>query len=187
MGRWAPDAGGRLYQAALDLFVADGFTNVTVEQIADSAGVTARTFFRHFPTKEDVLFSDGVAIVAHLATAIQDAPASSTPSELLLAALVRFADSMDDERSHQRVRASIITSVPALRERELLKQHHIAMTMVDELVRKGIPRERAVTLAGVGMVVFQNAYRGWVTDRRRMTLAERIEGTLADLAADLSG
>jgi AcrR family transcriptional regulator len=186
MGRWAPGANSRLSAAALDLFASEGFLNVTVEQISESAGVTARTFFRHFATKEDVLFADGSEIIEHLASAIRTASAASTPSELLTTALTRFAATMEHERDHQRVRASIIASVPALRERELLKQHHIAMAIVDELVRKGTPRARAITLAGVGMVVFQTAYRGWVTDRARTTLTARIERTLADLTADLS-
>jgi AcrR family transcriptional regulator len=186
MGRWAPDAAGRLRDAALDLFAVEGFANVTVEHIAESAGVTARTFFRHFPTKEDVLFADGNEIVEHLASAIRDASGTPTPSELLVAAITRLAFTMKDNRDHQRVRASIIASVPALRERELLKQHHIAMSIVDELVRKGMPRARATTFAGVGMVVFQRAYQAWVTDHAQTTLAARIERTLIDLKADLS-
>jgi AcrR family transcriptional regulator len=186
MGRWAPDAGGRLRDAALGLFASDGFHDVTVEQIAEAAGVTARTFFRHFPTKEDVLFASGSEIIEHLASAVREAPDRSTPRQLLAAAITRFAATLEDDRAHQRIRSSIIASVPALRERELLKQHHIAMAIVDELVRKGTPRTRAVALAGVGMVVFQSAHRSWVTDRARTSLVTRIEQTLADVTADLS-
>src|ERR1700753_4310899 len=47
-----------LRQAALKSFARKGFVNVTVTELAAEAGVTERTFFRHFPTKEAVLFQD---------------------------------------------------------------------------------------------------------------------------------
>ena len=47
-----------LRRVALDRFAKDGFANVTVAELAEQAGVTQRTFFRHFPTKEAVLFAD---------------------------------------------------------------------------------------------------------------------------------
>jgi hypothetical protein len=76
--------------------------------------------------------------------------------------------------------------VPALRERELLKQHYIAGALIEEFVARGTQRARATALAGVGMVVFQAAYAGWVTDRSRTTLTVRIQKSLADVTADLS-
>jgi AcrR family transcriptional regulator len=185
MSRWAPGADLRLRDAALELFAQDGFDQVTVEQIAEAAGVTERTFFRHFSTKEDVIFANGEQIIAELADAVRGESNPATPARLLLVALTRLANSFEPDRSALRIRAEIIRSVPALRERELLKQHHISTAIVDELVSRSISKERAMTLAGVGMVVFQVAYGTWVTDRSRTSLATRIEKTLTSVTADL--
>ena len=56
MGRWEPNARGRLERAALALFVEHGYDATTVAQIADRAGLTKSTFFRHFADKREVLF-----------------------------------------------------------------------------------------------------------------------------------
>jgi AcrR family transcriptional regulator len=186
MGRWAPGVAGRLRDAAIELFSADGFDQVTVEQIAGAAGVTQRTFFRYFPTKEDVLFAEGDGIVAELRTGLAAAPRTASPAVMLLAALTSLAEGLEPRRSENRRRAAIIQSVAALRERELLKQHYIALELVDEFVSRGIARQRAMMLAGVGMVVFQTAHAAWVTDRARTTLAARIEVGLRDLGIDLN-
>ena len=58
MGRWEPDARDRLERAALELFVEHGFDPVTVPEITARAGLTTRTFFRHFADKREVLFAD---------------------------------------------------------------------------------------------------------------------------------
>ncbi|MCW2497931.1 MAG: regulatory protein TetR, partial [Jatrophihabitans sp.] len=57
MGRWEPGAAGRLGAAAMELYVERGFEQTTVADIAERAGVTARTFFRHYADKREVLFS----------------------------------------------------------------------------------------------------------------------------------
>lgn len=171
--------------AAFELFAVHGFVDVTVGEIAEAAGVTERTFFRHFPTKEDVLFSNGQHIVDDLVVAIRKAQNNATGSELLLTAITHLASNFESDRAHHRLRAEIIGSNPALHERELLKQHHIAQALVEELVGRAIPRHRATVLAGVGMVVFQVAYREWTLDRAKTTLASRIERAMTDVVTDL--
>jgi AcrR family transcriptional regulator len=186
MGRWEPGADIRLRDAALNLFTLYGFDGVTVEQIAEAAGVTQRTFFRHFPTKEDVIFANSDLIVVDLVAALRDEPRTATPTRLLLAAMTKLGDSFESDRTALRTRAAIIQSVPALRERELLKQHHISAALVHELVRRGIARDRSSNLAGVGMVVFQVAYTTWVNDHSRASLSTRIAKGLKHLAVDLT-
>ena len=56
MARWEPDSRGRLEQAALELYGERGFEQTTVAEIAERAGLTERTFFRHFADKREVLF-----------------------------------------------------------------------------------------------------------------------------------
>jgi AcrR family transcriptional regulator len=185
MGRWEPGADTRLREAAFELFARDGFANVTVEQIAEAAGVTERTFFRHFPTKEEVFFSDPQLIISELIEAIRGCPTTSNPAELVEAAVTRLAQSMEPNRKSLRLRAQIIASNESLRERELLKQHAVAMSLVGELVGRGLPPNRAAALAGTAMMVFQVAYTTWTNDKSRITLASRLSLALADLAIDL--
>ncbi len=64
-----------LRRVALERFKRDGFANVTVTELAEEAGVTERTFFRHFPTKEAVLFGDYETQLEWLAEALARRPA----------------------------------------------------------------------------------------------------------------
>ena len=74
MGRWEPGARGRLARVALELYAERGFEQTTVEDIAERAGVTERTFFRHFADKREVLF-DGSAVLQQLGGDVGAAPA----------------------------------------------------------------------------------------------------------------
>ena len=62
MSRWQSDPRGRLEQAALQLFMERGFESTTVAEIAERAGLTERTFFRHFADKREVLFGGAGAL-----------------------------------------------------------------------------------------------------------------------------
>ncbi len=62
MGRWQPDARGRLTEAAFELYGERGFEQTTVAEIAERAGLTERTFFRHFADKREVLFAGAGAL-----------------------------------------------------------------------------------------------------------------------------
>ena len=79
MARWQPDAHKRLALAALDLFAEHGYENTTVIEIAERAGLTKSTFFRHFPDKREVL-SGGDTMPRLLAEGIAAAPAQAGPA-----------------------------------------------------------------------------------------------------------
>src|SRR4029079_11619637 len=79
MARWEPDSRGRLRQAALDLYGERGFEHTTVAEIAKRAGVTERTFFRHFADKREVLFAGSEDLQDALARAVADARATLSP------------------------------------------------------------------------------------------------------------
>jgi AcrR family transcriptional regulator len=72
--------------AALELFVDRGFDGVTVEQICARADVATSTFFRHFPTKEDVVLDDFSDRGRQLLEALDAQPAGIGPTDLLLGA-----------------------------------------------------------------------------------------------------
>jgi AcrR family transcriptional regulator len=80
MVRWQPNPSERLAQAALELFAERGYENTTVIDIAQRAGLTKSTFFRHFQDKREVLFGGG-AMNGLVTEAIAAAPAAATPLE----------------------------------------------------------------------------------------------------------
>ena len=77
MTRWEPDARGRLEQAALELYGERGFEQTTVAEIAKRAGLTERTFFRHFADKREVLFGGAGALQELLVSTVASAPDSA--------------------------------------------------------------------------------------------------------------
>src|SRR6266404_4289964 len=87
MGRWQPNARGRLEQAALELYGERGFENTTVAEIADRAGLTERTFFRYFADKREVLFGGAGRLDELLVGAVAAAPGSAPPIEAMAAGL----------------------------------------------------------------------------------------------------
>ena len=96
MGRWEPDAQGRMARAALELYAERGYEQTTVQDIAERAGVTERTYFRYFADKREVLF-DGAHTLERLAGAgVVDAPADAGPLEAAGAGVVRGCDALAD-------------------------------------------------------------------------------------------
>src|ERR1700744_5458428 len=87
MGRWAPDAKGRLAVAAMELFGERGFEATTVADIAARAGLTKRTFFRYFGDKREVLFSGSKILEETFIKGVLDAPAAATPLDAIAAGL----------------------------------------------------------------------------------------------------
>ena len=79
MTRWEPGAPERLAQAALELYAERGFEQTTVAEIAKRAGLTERTFFRHFTDKREVLFAGQDDFQRLFVTEVEAAPADATP------------------------------------------------------------------------------------------------------------
>src|SRR5579872_4164810 len=88
MSRWEPNARGRLEQAAMELYIERGFDTTTVAEIAERAGLTERTFFRHFADKREVLFGGSDALRELLESTVAAAPPSTTPIDAVADALV---------------------------------------------------------------------------------------------------
>src|SRR6478672_1568172 len=87
MARWEPDSRDRLRQAALELYGERGFDHTTVAEIAKRAGLTERTFFRHFADKREVLFWGAATLQEHLVNAVAGAPDSAAPIDAIAAAI----------------------------------------------------------------------------------------------------
>lgn len=99
-----------LRQAALKSFARKGFANVTVSELAAEAGVTERTFFRHFPTKEAVLFQDYETQLEWLAEALAGRPASESLFDAVLASVAAFPHDLEVVRQAATARAELISA-----------------------------------------------------------------------------
>jgi AcrR family transcriptional regulator len=99
-----------LRQAALTSFARKGFSNVTVTELARAAGVTERTFFRHFPSKEAVLFQDYETQVEWLADALARRPESESVFDAVLAGVTSFPHDFEVVRQAASARAELITA-----------------------------------------------------------------------------
>src|SRR5436305_5558642 len=129
MGRWEADSRGRLERAALALYGERGFENTTVAEIAARAGLTERTFFRHFADKREVLFWGASALQELLVNTVANAPASAAPIDAVAAALEAAAAVLQERREYSRQRQSVIAASAELRERELIKLASLAAAL----------------------------------------------------------
>jgi AcrR family transcriptional regulator len=99
-----------LRRAALASFASKGFANVTVTELARAAGVTERTFFRHFPTKEAVLFQDYETQVEWLSEALAQRPASESVFDAVLASVASFPHDLEVVRQAATARTELISA-----------------------------------------------------------------------------
>src|SRR5690349_22548141 len=110
MGRWEPDARGRLAKAAMALYAEQGFDQTTVAQIAARAGLTERTFFRHFADKREVLFSGSEMLLAGLRQTVADAPASATAMQVVSGAFEAAGAVLQENPERSKLRDAIISA-----------------------------------------------------------------------------
>ncbi len=99
-----------LEEAALAKFIERGIDQVTVAEVAEEVGVTERTFYRHFPTKEAVLFGDYHQRLEWLSAALAARPASESIFDSALAALRSFPDDIEIVRQAALLRSSLISA-----------------------------------------------------------------------------
>lgn len=185
MSRWPPDTAARLKRIALDLFAKRGFANVTAAEIAERAGMTERTFFRHFRAKEDVLFDDYSGVKTALADAVAAAPDRATALDLMSAVARFLSDRFGNDRETHRVFAAVVKDEPTLLARSLLRDQEWGQAVAQGLIRRGVASTRADLIATVTATIFRVAYQSWATDESRATLDQRFEALLGDLSAAL--
>jgi AcrR family transcriptional regulator len=188
MGRWQPDARGRLEKAALELFIDDGYNRTTVAGIAARAGVTERTFFRYFADKPEVLFGGGHELEDLLVKRVATVPASVAPLEAIASAFeFAAAEIFAERRSFARQRQTIINANPDLQERELLKLASLTAALAAALRDRGASEPGASLAAESGMAVFKTAFAQWVSQDGTPDLGEIIRQTLAEIKAVVTG
>jgi AcrR family transcriptional regulator len=187
MGRWEPNARGRLEQAAIELFRELGYARTTVEGIAARAGLTERTFFRYFTDKREVLFSGSADLEKFIVETIGGAPKTMAPLDAVAAALEATSPLFEERRGHARKRRGVIAADAELRERELIKLASLAVAVAASLRKRGVPIPTAALAAEAGIAVFRNAFERWVDDKEQRPLSVHIQGALEELRAVTAG
>ena len=180
MPRWPADSRARLASAALELFTERGYSAVTVDDIAERAGVTARTFFRQFRDKEEVLFSDDDLLLPTLLLAIAEPTGPVDAGTLMERALGALAERMEPARDSLRRRQEIIDSDVALTGRELAKQARWQQEISVGLVERGFDPGDAGLLAAIGFALFRRVLHAWLADPSPdgASLSDRIRTAL---------
>jgi AcrR family transcriptional regulator len=187
MSRWEPDARGRLEQAAIALYRERGFEQVTVAEIAGRAGLTERTFFRHYADKREVLFAGSGTLQESLVRAVIEAPENSAPIDAVIAALEAAGALFEERRDRARQRQAIIDANPELQERELIKLATLATALAGALRERGTSEPAASLTGHAGIAIFRVAFERWVNDTGQRGLPELIRESFDELKALTAG
>jgi AcrR family transcriptional regulator len=157
----------RLVGEALRLFARNGYEETSVDEIAEAADVSPRTFFRYFPTKADVVFADLPARLGAVETALEHASARAIHA-LVRDVLIESIDLLGDDPELLAVRAKLVLENPPLRMRILEFFATVEATIGEAYARAlGVPasslapRLAAVITLGSG----RSAMLSWSADQ----------------------
>jgi len=133
-----------------------------VTQIAERAGVTKSTFFRHFPDKRELLVAGQETLSRLLAEGITEAPAGASSLDAVAAGLERAASAMGPANRElgPRLKAAVAASTE-LQERDALKSVGLAAAMTAALVARGVPDPTADLAGELGVLAFKQGYAQW--------------------------
>lgn len=187
MGRWEPDARGRLARAALELYGERGYEQTTVAEIAKRAGLTERTFFRHYADKREVLFDGSGTVQELFVNAVVEAPESAAPIDAVAAGLGAVSEVFDGRREHSRLRQAVIIANPELQERELIKLASMAAALAEALRRRGVARSAASLTAEAGIAVFKVGFERWIAASEEREMPQLMRESLNELKAVTAG
>lgn len=167
----------RLQEEALRLFDEQGYDATTIEQIAEAAGVSASTFYRYFPVKEDVVVQDEYdPLIVNLFETQQEGTAPLEALRAVLAGL--FAEFTEDDIERVRRRVRMIFAVPALRARQVGQSEateRILATMIAERTGRAADELEVRHFTALVVASWTTAISAWA----------ETEGTKNDLAANL--
>ncbi len=171
----------------MELYLERGFEQTTVAEIAKRAGLTERTFFRHFADKREVLFWGQSALRELIVSTVASAPDSAAPIDAVAAALEAAGAALQERREGARQRQAVIAANAELQERELIKLAALAAAMADVLRRRGVKDPAASLTAEAGIAVFKIAFERWVSDTSQADLPQLMRESLDELKAVTAG
>ena len=166
-----------LREAALKLFATRGYDTTKTDEIAEKAGVSARTFFRYFPTKESVLFLGERAWVESFALLYRGQPDSLSDVDAMCATLIALASGLARSRPALRLYERAVASSLTLRGREQDHQREDVEKVAEAIgARRGLTRadEACTLLAAVGVLAYRRALNAWLAGPADAELSDFI-------------
>ena len=151
----------RLQNAALALYDERGFDRTTAAEVASLAGVTERTYFRHFPDKREVLFDGEAALQTSMIEAVAAAP-ELEPLAVLHHAFLSLVPQFESDRAPQQRRHRVISATPELRERGSMKLARLTEVVAGALERREVPPPLAFLAAACGIGVLSRVRHEWL-------------------------
>jgi AcrR family transcriptional regulator len=169
-----------LQRSAIDLFLERGYDETTVQDITDAAGVSQRTFFRYYPTKDAVLLTEHSRREAELTELLAARPAGEDLGATAAAVLDHLAADIADRGELVKVQRRVFDSVPTLADR--FAGHHDRLAV--------IIAEHAARVLGVAddsdprpRLLGNQVIRVWTTSIL-IWLTGGLEGDLRQISAD---
>ncbi len=187
MARWEPDARGRLIRAAIDLFAEQGYDRTTVAEIAERAGLTKTTFFRHFPDKREVLFIGQASLMEHARTGIAAAPANGDLLATVTAGIEAMASAhTDQQREYGLQLGAVVAANEELRERAAFKRASIAGAIAKALVERGESPLTAELAADLGVRAYYLGFERWVQPKNKRSMTTLCRQALVEIRTAVS-
>lgn len=157
----------------MTLFAERGFADTTVPEITALAGLTTRTFFRHYADKREVLFAGEDQLPEVVARMFAQAPAELTPIELVLQGLQNVvAPRFEDQWAYFRARRDIVNTDAALQEREAHKLASLARSARIGFIERGLTPLQAGIAAALAVNLYDAAFKLWLDSDATTTFAE---------------
>ena len=181
MPRWGPDADDRLYRAAMQLILERGYDGVTVAEIAEHAGLTKRSFFRHYADKREVMFAGAADFERGVVDAVRAAPATDAPTDVVIAALAEGGAGLAAWGEPVRQRQRMVAASTELRERELIKMEALTGAVASALHDRGVDDLTATLIAQAGAAAFTTAFQRWTDEAEGADFRPIMADTFARL------
>jgi mycofactocin system transcriptional regulator len=165
-GRPRTTSRDEIQRAALALFAEGGFEATTLDDIAAALGVSRRTLFRYYPSKNDIVWGEFSVHLAGLRERLARASPDEPLMNVLRRAVVAFNDYGADELPELRIRMGLITSVPALQGHSMLRYRDWCEVIAEFVAaRLGCDVEDHVpqVIAGAALGTAMATYRHWIT------------------------
>jgi AcrR family transcriptional regulator len=177
-----------LQAAALELFATRGFDVTTTNDIAARAGVSSRTFFRYFPTKESVLWLEERRWGESFAAIFRQQPSELSDMDAIRATLAELSSTQRRETLllYERAIASSTTLRGQAAEQGEQEQRHIAAVIAE---RRGLdaPDERCSLLAAVTILTFMRTLDSWMVESADAELGAAVDQAFSLLVSELCG
>ncbi len=167
-----------ILDASLELFAEEGYDDTTTEQVAERAGVSPRTFFRYFPTKESVVFARDFGLMRRFETELRARDSSLSDFDAVASTFVSLSLGFDELRERVQRYRRVVDSSSVLLGREHVHSQEHAQTIAGALAHRhgrDVANDDDTALGALGVLLYNRAFAQWLDGGGRIDLGERIE------------